>query len=354
MADTLERLDDANRNRLIEEILASGDEVNWEFDRFTRLAGAALRVPICLVSFVTSDRQVFAGACGLPPELDAVRETPLSHSICQHAVNLRSLLVINDTTLDPRVSEILSVAEYGIRAYLGCPLMTDEGDVLGSFCAIDHVPRDWTMEEIDQIRDFGALVVQKIEAKMSQDRHRSAFDVVLHDLKSPLSGILMATSLLDERLDSVPEAMRPLLESIGEEGTKALRLVEFLSKENRNEVVDSCQDPRGVILNVVGRLNPSAAAKSIRIETHLTDCVPMAAGSLVIEQVVENLLENAIKYSPADRTVAISAGATGRVGHLTIIDEGPGFSEEDRKRIFRRYTRLSAVPTGNETSTGLG
>jgi len=350
-----EILSDDNRTRMIDEILSAHAADDWEFDRFTRLAGAILKAPICLVSLVTSDRQVFAGACGLPEVvLEGARETPLTHSICQHAVTLRSMLVIDDTLLDPLVSGILSVEEFGIRSYLGCPLMTHDGDVLGSFCAIDHVVRDWTQDEIDHIRDFAALVVEKIETRMAQDRSRSAFDVVLHDMKSPLSGILMASSLLNEQSDAIPERMRPLLDAISEEGAKALRLVEFLAKENRNEEVVLCEDPRGVILTVIERLHPSAAAKSIRIETNLKDCPPFAVDPTVIEQVVENLLGNSIKYSPADSTVRISSHLSGRVGHLTIADEGPGFTEEDRKRIFRRYTRLSAVPTGNESSTGLG
>lgn len=348
------RLEEVNRIRVIDAILAASEGVDWDFDRFTRLAGATLNAPVCLVSLVTSDCQVFAGACGLPPQLDALRKTPLTHSICQHAVTRRSMLVIGDTLRDPLVSEILSVRDFGIRAYLGCPIMTHDGDVLGSFCAIDYVPREWTSLEIDQIRDFAALVVQKIEGKMSHERNRSAFDVVIHDLKSPLSGILMASALLAEQSADFPERANPLLEAIGEEGGKALRLVEFLASENRNETVGLCNDPRDVISTVIDRMKSFADAKSIGIEADLADCAPWITGPWVVEQVVENLLSNAIKYSPWGSSVRISTGISGRIAHLTIADEGPGFTEEDRKKIFRRYMRLSASPTGNETSTGLG
>lgn len=348
------RLTEAGRVRMIEKILVSHDREDWEFDRFTRLARTTLRVPICLVSLVTSDRQVFAGACGLPPELATLRQTPLSHSICQHAVARRSMLVIGDTLADPVIREVPSVGKYGIRAYLGCPLMTEDGTVLGSFCVIDHVARKWTTQEMDLVRDFAALVVEKIDGKMREERHQSAFDVVIHDLKSPLSGMLMASALLNEQAGDFPERVRPLLEAVTEEGAKALRMVNVLARENHMESVDVCADPQPVLRGVVERLAAMAGAKSITVRSDFSSCEALATGPWVIEQVLENLLENAIKYSPPGSTIRVWSETAGRVGHFSVKDEGPGFSEDDRKRMFRRYTRLSAVPTADEPSTGLG
>jgi two-component sensor histidine kinase len=348
------RLGDTRRIRVIDDILAHHANEGWEFDRITRLAGAILDAPMCLVSLVTSDRQVFAGACGLPEELDSVRETPISHSICKHAVLTRNMLVIEDTTLDAMVCDIPYVKEYAIRAYLGCPLMSHDGHVLGSFCAIDYSPREWSRNQIDQIRDFAALVVEKIEGRMIREKNRSAFDVVIHDLKSPLSGILMASALLEEQASKFPESLKPLLAAVCEEGAKALRLVESLARDNHNETVDICDDPQAVLLTLVERMRVTADAKSIGLHVDLTHCAAIMVGAWVIEQVTENLLSNAFKYSPAGSTVRISTSTAGKVMHLSIMDEGPGFTEDDRKMIFRRYTRLSAEPTGNEPSTGLG
>lgn len=348
------RLAEAGRLRAIEEILAANGREDWEFDRHTRLAKAMLGVPVCLVSLVTSDRQVFAGACGLPQFLDEVRETPLSHSICQHAVTRRSMLVISDTLLEPEIATILSVREYGIRAYLGCPLMTGDGHVLGSFCVIDYVPREWTLPEIDHIREFAALVVQKIEGRMNEARQGNAFDLVIHDLKSPLSGIMMASALLMEQGDQLPDRLRPLLDAIDEEAVKALRLVEVLAKETHQEAVGACDDVRKLAAAMVARWRPMAEAKQISLEFDYNACPALAVHPWVIEQILENLLGNAVKYSPVGGAILLRVQAAGRIGHFTVADEGPGFSAEDRKSIFKRYTRLSAQPTGGEMSTGLG
>ena len=79
------------------------------------------------------------------------------------------------------------------------------------------------------------------------------------------------------------------------------------------------------------------------------------ADRAALEQVLDNLVSNALKFSPSGKSVRVVVGQTpdGR-GECRVVDEGPGFTEEDRKEIFRRYRRLSARPTGGEPSTGLG
>jgi signal transduction histidine kinase len=74
----------------------------------------------------------------------------------------------------------------------------------------------------------------------------------------------------------------------------------------------------------------------------------------VLEHVFENLATNAIKYGPKNSAVWVSFHVTPEFGHIRIRDEGPGFSPADMKRLFERYVKLSASPTGNEISTGLG
>jgi GAF domain-containing protein len=71
------------------------------FDRLTRLAARLLRVPVALVSLVDEDRQFFKSCFGLPEPLATQRETPLSHSFCQHVVNLEDLLVAGDAREHP-------------------------------------------------------------------------------------------------------------------------------------------------------------------------------------------------------------------------------------------------------------
>ncbi len=123
-----------------------------EFDRLTELAAAVLRVPVALVSIVDADRQVFVGCLGLPEPWSSRRETPLSHSLCQHVVATGTPLVIEDARADPRLRDHAAIRDLGVIAYAGMPLTTSAGAVLGSFCAIDTRPRAWTGEELDLLR----------------------------------------------------------------------------------------------------------------------------------------------------------------------------------------------------------
>jgi two-component system sensor histidine kinase/response regulator len=70
--------------------------------------------------------------------------------------------------------------------------------------------------------------------------------------------------------------------------------------------------------------------------------------------VVDNLLSNAVKFSPAGKSVTVATRAAGPVAEIHVRDQGPGLTPADREGLFRRYTRLSARPTGGEPSTGLG
>jgi hypothetical protein len=137
--------------------------VNPALDRLARLAARILNVPVALVSLVDRDRQVYVGCIGLDEPWATRRETPLSHSLCQHAVESREPLVLSDVREHPRLRENLAVRDLGAIAYAGIPLITDDGHVLGTLCAIDHRSRTWTTDQIDVLRDLAEAVLAEIQ-----------------------------------------------------------------------------------------------------------------------------------------------------------------------------------------------
>jgi PAS domain S-box-containing protein len=132
------------------------------FDRLTKLTAAALRVPISTVTLVDADRQFYKSAVGLPDALAERRETPLSHSFCRHVVEGKAPLVVTDSRKDPLVSCNPAVEELGVAAYLGLPLADREGIVIGSLCAIDHSPRQWSESDLDVLADVAIMVEREI------------------------------------------------------------------------------------------------------------------------------------------------------------------------------------------------
>ncbi|MEO8689910.1 MAG: GAF domain-containing protein [Solirubrobacteraceae bacterium] len=135
------------------------------YDRLTRLAMNLLNAPVAQVSLVDEDRQFFKSAYGLDEPWASARETPLSHSICQHAVDARVPLVIEDARNHPLVRDNLAISELNVVAYAGIPLITAAGDALGTLCVIDHKPRAWTREQIETLETLAAAVLAQIELR---------------------------------------------------------------------------------------------------------------------------------------------------------------------------------------------
>jgi PAS domain S-box-containing protein len=135
------------------------------FDRLTRLASRILKVPVSLVSLVDADRQFFKSAVGLPEPVAAARQTPLSYSFCQHVVTSGDRLVVEDARTNPLVRDNLAVRDIGVAAYAGFPIVGSDGQALGSFCAIDVVPRAWSEDDLAVLRELSALVVTEIELR---------------------------------------------------------------------------------------------------------------------------------------------------------------------------------------------
>ncbi len=138
------------------------------FDRLTRLAARFLDAPVALVSLVDEERQFFKSCFGLPEPWATGRETPLSHSFCQHVVIREEALIVEDAREHPLVKENLAIPDLGVMAYAGIPLTTSRGEVLGSFCAIDTKPRRWTEEEIRTLRDLAASVTTEIQRRAEE------------------------------------------------------------------------------------------------------------------------------------------------------------------------------------------
>ncbi len=125
--------------------------------RLTHLAATLLGAPTALITLVDADRQFFAAATGVPETLTGVRETPLPYSICQYVVGTRVPLVVGDLRTDPFFSTHPAVTGLGLGAYAGVPLFDTTGQALGSFCAVDYQPRNWTDEQMAILRDLASL-----------------------------------------------------------------------------------------------------------------------------------------------------------------------------------------------------
>ena len=135
------------------------------FDRFARLAARVADVPVAVVSVVTDERQYFAGLCGLAQPWADARQTPLSHSFCQHVVANAAPLVVEDAREDTVLCTNLAIVDLDVVGYAGFPVVGPTGHVLGSLCAMDCKPRVWQAAELEALADIAMLVGNELERR---------------------------------------------------------------------------------------------------------------------------------------------------------------------------------------------
>ena len=142
------------------------DDEEISDDRFTHLAELAclgVEADTSLIALIKGDQQVFKAAYNLPEPWASWGETPLSHSIGVHVVELNKLLVIEDTLRHPLVHNCPIIADLSVYAYMGYPIHGTEGRAIGSVCIIQNSVRHWTAQQKRFLTLTGQLVDQEIE-----------------------------------------------------------------------------------------------------------------------------------------------------------------------------------------------
>lgn len=199
--------------------------------------------------------------------------------------------------------------------------------------------------------------------------------IVAHDLKNPMGAIQTISDMMIHQSEEFSvEEKENFLKLINDSSTRALDLIgSLLSMEaiEQGGVTIECEvlTITNIITALVNHYTPIAETKSIRL--HLEQPAELTAfvESQTFHQVLDNLLSNAIKYSPSEKNVWVKVATRLEPAYMpepdevvlmpnsvfiVVADEGPGLTSNDKIRLFGKFARLSAQPTGGESSTGLG
>jgi two-component system sensor histidine kinase CreC len=207
-----------------------------------------------------------------------------------------------------------------------------------------------------EIADLGLALRRMQEALEGRQYAEEYVQTLTHELKSPLSAIRGAAELLQEGMPAQQQTR--FLANIRHEAERIARIVdrmlELARLENRREKPEmETVDLNGMVRTVVESHEPLLASKNVTMEISVPDGSTLDGNAFLLHQALENLVQNAIEFSPTGGLVSVTVATERDRVTLSVTDEGPGIPEYALDRIFDRFYSLGRPDTGKK-STGLG
>jgi signal transduction histidine kinase len=194
------------------------------------------------------------------------------------------------------------------------------------------------------------------QTTLAQKRQQDFVSTAVYNLKNPLSSVLGFSDILARRLEDKQQEYN---EYIKQSASNMLEIVNNLLDTTLLELEEiklkRIPVPFAEIVDSAVDMNKVQAFKKKQHLTVTIDGEPIVnADPVRISEALDNLISNAIKYSPAESEITVSAARKGGTVTFTVSDKGPGIAEEKISSIFEKFSGQDARATGGEGSTGLG
>ncbi|MFK4545996.1 two-component system sensor histidine kinase KdpD [Streptomyces tendae] len=313
---------------------------------------ARLRAESEILSFLAGD--VLRGETSLETLLERVRETfgMESAALLEREGDVAPWTCAGRAGSGPPVDRPedadvdMPVGDHMALALTGRVLPAEDRRVLAAFAvqAAVVLDRRRLREEADRAR-----------ALAEGNRIRTALlAAVSHDLRTPLAGIKAAvTSLRSDDVAWSEEDQAELLEGIEEGADRLDHLVGNLLDMSRLQTGTVTPLIRGIDVDEVAPMALGGVPEG-SAELDIPETLPMVAVDAgLLERALANLVENAVKYSPDDRTVLVAASALADRVEVRVVDRGPGVPDEAKDRIFEPFQRYGDAPRGAGVGLGL-
>lgn len=319
------------------------------FDKLTRLAAKLFNVPIAIISIVDKDRIWFKSKYGVD-----VNEVSRDVGLCANVVLSDGLFMSED--------KVITLDGMNLRFYAALPLKTTDNYNLGAFCIIDSKPRKFGADDESILCDLRDLVMEQIELKLSSRliavQHNQILNTTAHDLKNPLTTIPVRADLIKLKKND-PEMVDKMCEQIKTASLNMVRIIDELllsgtAEEGKVQLLFIKLNLSSLVSNVISMNLPLAERKNQTLSFIAGSDVELLGDEGKLSEVLDNLINNAIKYSPANTRIEVRIKKLENKVLIEVKDEGQGLTDDDKNRLYQRFTRLSAQPTGGENSTGLG
>jgi len=230
---------------------------------------------------------------------------------------------------------------------------------------------DWEVElpqsritEISEVRDGFEVMIEGLQASIQkqaelEDKRRFVITAIAHDLRTPLFALRGYLDGLEQGIAQSPDQIAKYIAVCKEKSAQLDRLVEDLFTFTKMEHVEmklhsQTMDVTTIIQKSIDNLSPLAQQKHISISSHTSDDCYTKGDIQLLERVMNNLLDNAIRYTPAYGEIIVQCHKVDNKIQFTIHDTGPGFSLEELQRIFEPLYRGEASRNRSTGGSGLG
>jgi CheY-like chemotaxis protein len=338
------------------------------FDRLTRLATRIVGAPVSFLSLVDDQRDFYKSQCGFGEPLATLRELR-GRTFCHFGLLSGQPLVIDDVMTNPEYARVPTVQTLGIRAYLGVPLITEEGECIGSFCAVDFAARHWTERDVSVMSELALAAMREIALRQARRKAdaanlaKSAFLANMsHEIRTPMNAILGFAHVL-ARTPMAPTQREHLahISTAGEHLMGLLNNVLDLSHIEAGQLTLAQTDfeLRPLMEEVSNLVGAAARAKGLGLQVQTLDAPARLRGDpMRLRQMVLNLAGNAVKFTSAGsvalgvQTVRQEAGRCLLRFHVT--DTGIGLRSEQLAGLFQPFKQADVSTTREFGGAGLG
>jgi len=211
-------------------------------------------------------------------------------------------------------------------------------------------------------RVIGELTLLNASLEEANREKNEVIGIVAHDLKNPLTGILLTAENIrrySEQLSrhDIVVQVQKIASTADRMKTIVMNLLDIQRIESDGFRLDIAPiSVKAVFEECIAEYVAQASAKNISIKASISpkECI-ILADSTAVQEVMDNLLSNAVKFSPSGSQIfAELTDIPDDFVRISIKDQGPGLTNDDLAKVFGKFMRLSAKPTGGEHSTGLG
>ena len=335
-------------------------------DELTRLAATMFDTPMSAVSLVDADRQWFAGSTGL-----ADAQTPLDVSFCAHTVPTRQPLIVSDAHHDFRFANYRCVTDNPhVRFYAGAPILDEDGHALGAMCVIDDQPRTLSDRQhnalislagqaaghLGAIRNRLRLAELGDELARAAQREDDLVSTITHELRTPVTTIQGYLETLTDHDELSP--YHRLIEPITRNGNRLLTMVDHLlagtRPDNAAPLLHTTRTDLGTAAAAAAAAcQPLAEQRSVPITVHADHPVPAHADLVRLTHAIEQLIRNAVLFTPTGGHVTVTATADPQPA-VTVTDTGVGIPTDELPHVFTRFYRSSHARNQAIPGVGLG